>query len=171
MNIVPPFTTLRSSIAYQFAALRIRAWRDQFWMKLSGTTSKLLVFPESQQRLALNRKLIHLQSIRVEQIVGTLHPDSDFDHQFRPLNKHTLTRWVDTYLLHEKDGWSPILVHKVGEYYFVEDGLHRVSVARSIGMEFIEARVWEYSLYNKPVNHCWPAPCAEKSAANAYVTS
>jgi len=171
MNIVPSITTLRSYVAYQFSVLQMRAWRDQFWMRLSGASSELVVFPGSEQRLAFNRKLINLQNIHVDQIVGTLHTDTDFDHQFRPLKKHTLTRWVDAYLLHARDGWSPIIVHKVGEQYFVEDGRHRVSVARSLGMEFMEATVWEYSLHSRPVNNCQPARCAEKGAAKAYVTS
>lgn len=170
MNIVPSFTTLRSFISYQFLALRMRALRDQLWMKLSGAKSELVLFPGSNQRPSPNRKLIGIKDIRVAEIVGTLNTETDFDHQFRPLKKHTLTRWVNAYILHEQDGWSPIVVHKVGEQYFVEDGHHRVSVARSIGMEFMEATVWEYSHHSQYTEKCQPAKCPEKSSAKVYVT-
>jgi hypothetical protein len=40
-------------------------------------------------------------------------------------------------------GWLPIEVIKVGNDYFVVDGHHRTSVARSAGMAFIDAEVWE----------------------------
>ena len=37
----------------------------------------------------------------------------------------------------------PISVYSLGGYYFVRDGNHRVSVARSMGVEFIDAEVVE----------------------------
>ncbi len=37
----------------------------------------------------------------------------------------------------------PIKVYKVGDFYFVRDGNHRVSVARQLGMEFIDAEITE----------------------------
>ena len=168
MNILPSFTTLRSFISYQFSVLRLRAQRGQLWMKLSGMRSELLIFPGSARRLNLTRRLLGLKSIRVAEIVGTLNRATDFDHLFRPLKKHALSRWVNAYLLHERDGWSPIVVHKVGEQYFVEDGHHRVSVARSLGMEFMEATVWEYSYQEKPLNNCQPVGCVEKRSTEAY---
>jgi hypothetical protein len=41
-------------------------------------------------------------------------------------------------------GLPPIEVYQVGEGYFVSDGNHRVSVARQLGLEQLEAHVWEY---------------------------
>src|SRR5262249_36062617 len=42
----------------------------------------------------------------------------------------------------------PIEVYKVGAWYFIRDGHHRVSVAQQTGMRLIEAAVWEYSDLN-----------------------
>jgi hypothetical protein len=170
MNMVPSFTTLRSFISYQFAVLRMRALRYQFWTKLSRASSELAVFPGNNQRLSLSRNLIGIQNIRVDQIVGTLNRDTDFDHQFRPLKKHCLDRWVNAYILHEQDGWSPIIVHKIGKQYFVEDGHHRVSVARTIGMDFIDAKVWEHNTQHKYMDAGSSAKCTEKSSAKVYAT-
>lgn len=168
MNMVPSFTTLRSFVSYQFAMLRIRALHARFWAKLSGTPTELLPFP-GDGRVSPNRKLIGIKNIRVNQIIGTLNRDTDFDIHFRPLKKHTLTRWVNAYILHEQNGWSPIVVHKVRDEYFVEDGHHRVSVARALGMDFIEAKVWDYTQRNpKTKKYHWV--CAEKSSAKSFVT-
>jgi len=172
MNIYPSSTTLRSFLAYKFSTLRMNALRDSFWATLTKSKSMLEVFPGKVERFrfAASRKLIGVKNIHVADIVGTLNRDTDFDSQFRPLKKHTLNRWINAYILHDQDGWSPILVHKVGERYFVEDGHHRVSVARTIGMDFIEAKVWEYTAQSKHTDTCQPAKCTEKSSAKVYVT-
>lgn len=170
MNMLPSFTTLRSFISYQFSVLRMRALRDRIWSKLVGMPTELIIFPGDNARLSPNRKLLGVKNIRVADIVGTLNRESDFDSHFRPLKKHTSSRWVNAYLLREQDGWSPIIVHKVRDEYFVEDGHHRVSVARALGMDFIEARVWEYAQPAKTVNKCFPSSCGEKRPAKAYVT-
>jgi len=170
MNMYPSFTTLRSSVSYKFSELRMRALRDSYLKKLIGAESKLEVFPGKESGISPSRKLIGIKNIRVDQIVGTLYREADFDRQFRPLKKHTLERWVHAYIQHEHDGWSPIIVHKAGEQYFVEDGHHRVSVARALHVEFIEAQIWEHNVLNKSAAVCQPIQCTEKSPSKVYVT-
>jgi len=63
-----------------------------------------------------------------------------------------------------------IVVHKIGEQYYVEDGHHRVSVARSVGMVFIEAKIWEYSTIQKQPEFSYRMVCAEHSTWKSYVT-
>jgi len=46
-------------------------------------------------------------------------------------------------------GPPPVDLYKVGDSYFVKDGNHRVSVANQLGLEEIEAYVWEYP---EPIN-------------------
>jgi hypothetical protein len=38
----------------------------------------------------------------------------------------------------------PVRLYKLGDHYYVEDGNHRVSVARYQGVEWIEAEVTEF---------------------------
>lgn len=172
MNIVPTFTSLRSFASYLFSVLQMRARLDQFWAKLSGTNTEMSVFPgnDLHLRIAASLQLIGLQNIRVDQIAGTLHRTRDFDHHFRPLTKHSLERWVNTYILHEQDRWAPIVVHKIGQRYFVEDGHHRVSVARMIGMDFIDAKVWEHGTQSEHASACSRPKGAEKSSTKVYAT-
>jgi len=170
MNMVPTFTTLHGYFTYQFSVLRMRALRDRFWAKISGAPTELIIFPGDNARITLNRRLIGIHAIPVADIIGTFSRETDFDYQFRPLKKHTLRRWVNAYILHEQDGWAPIVVHKVREEYFVEDGHHRVSAARAMGLAFIDAKVWEYSRSNLLTEKCRPIRNAEKSSTKAYMS-
>ena len=171
MNIYPSFTNIRSFTAYNFSMLRMHALRDLFWAKLTDRSTKLAVLPEQERLDNPNRKLLGTRDIPVEKIIGTINRESDFDYHFRPLSKHLCNRWVNTFINLERDGWSSILVHKIGENYYVEDGHHRVSVARSIGMAFIEAKVWDYSIQLQQTEICQSMQCTEQSSAKVYASS
>jgi hypothetical protein len=168
MNLYPQLTNLRSSLVAKFNDLQTPARRDSIWARLTGQSTTLALFPEQTPQNNPNRKFIGLNEIQVEQIVGTLNRQGDFDHKFRPLKSYLRDRWVNAYLTFEKSGWEPILVHKIGDQYYVEDGHHRVSIARSLGMGFIQAKVWEYPVETKPTRKGQSARCPERSCAEAY---
>ena len=168
MNMYPHLTNIRSSLADKFYALQTPARRDSIWAKLFGQSTTLAIFPEEAPQKSPNRKFIGVQEIPVEQIVGTLNRQSDFDHKFRPLKSYLRDRWVNAYLSLENDNWTPIVVHKVGEQYYVEDGHHRVSVARSLGRTFIEAKIWEYPVQILQAKKCQSEPCTQRSSVKAY---
>ena len=170
MNIHPTFTNVRSFTAYQFSKLRMQGLLESVFAKLSGNYSALKIFPNSSHRRNHHQKNIGLNIIRLNEVVGTFDRRSDFDYKFRPLCKHLLGRWVNTYLSLERDGWPPILVHKIDNEYYVEDGHHRVSIARSVGMVYIEATVWEYCRDTKRKNDCHPQSYVERSCVRAYAT-
>src|SRR6266545_8320558 len=171
MNIYPYFTDIRSHLSHKFFTLRTSARRDSLWAKLIGKNTKLIIFPEEAPEKSPNRKFIGVQEIAIHEIIGTVSRQNDFDHQFRPLNKHLRERWVNVYLTLERDGWLPILVHKVGGHYYVEDGHHRVSIAQALGITFIQANVWEYPYpcLTKETKKCQPEPCLERSSAKVYI--
>jgi hypothetical protein len=168
MNIYPSFTDMRSHLSHQFFTLRTNARRDSLWAKLLGKNTKLAIFPDEAPEKSPNRKFLGLQEIPVNEIIGTISRQNDFDHQFRPLNKYLRERWVNVYITLARDGWSPILVHKVGDHYYVEDGHHRVSIAQALGMAFIQAKVWEYPCLVEEPRKCQPVPCPERSSAKVY---
>ena len=171
MNMYPPLTNIRSHLSDKFSALRRRAVRDTVLAKLIRKNAALALFPEQAPEKSPNRKFCGVEAIPIQQIIGTISRSKDFDHKFRPLKYYLRDRWINTYLSLEREGWSPILVHKVGEYYYVEDGHHRVSVAKLLGMEFIEAKVWDYPIHAKKAMGCPRAErCPERSSANVYAT-
>ncbi len=170
MNIYPHSTNVRSSITDQFYALQTPARRDAIWARLMGQSTRLATFPEQSPEKSPNRKYTGLQEIPVAQIVGTLNRDSDFDHKFRPLKSYLRDRWVNAYLALEHGDWPPVLVHKVGDHYYVEDGHHRISVARSLGMACIHAKVWDYSMVVKEAKKCERTPYSDGRRVEAYAT-
>ena len=85
-----------------------------------------------------------LQLVPMEKIVGSVGRTSDFDREFRPRNEHTRDRWKRVArIIHEGGALPPIELLKVGEFYFVVDGNHRVSVMREQGQLEVEAHVTE----------------------------
>lgn len=170
MNLYLPSIT-RRFLASKFSTLRMRALSDLFRAMRTGSKSAPDVFPGEAQRLSPSLKWIGLENIRVAEITGTFERQTDFDDQFRPLQKQTRERWINAYLRFMKNGWTPILVHKVGAQYFVDDGQHRVSVARCLGIESIIAEVWEYAFQSEDAEPCPDWPCLEQSSADTYATS
>ena len=88
-----------------------------------------------------------VQEIPLDRVVGSAAPAAktgDFDTAFMPVNRRTRDRWTRIYReMVEGDELPPIDVYKVGDDYYVIDGHHRVSVARSLGRATINARVVE----------------------------
>lgn len=90
--------------------------------------------------------------IPLDAIVGSVDKVRDFDRRFRPTSARSRQRW-EKLARASRTGEiiPPIDVYQVGDYYFVSDGHHRVSVARSMGLELIEARVTAVETFLAPV--------------------
>jgi hypothetical protein len=170
MSLNPTSANCYIMAANKFSELRARALHYSMLAKLTGKDTRLAVFPESVRRDHPNRKLTSVADIRIDQIVGTVSRDVDFDRDFRPLGKYLLERWVNIFVNLNPDNWSPILVHKVEEQYYVEDGHHRVSVARALGMLYIQARVWEYPEPQKKTVKPEQVQCQQRKLAEACAT-
>jgi hypothetical protein len=85
-----------------------------------------------------------VQEIPLCRIRGSENRTRDFDASFHPLRQHLRDRWIGLYTLMEQGReMPPVEVYQVGELYFVRDGHHRVSVARSLGWPVIRAHVVE----------------------------
>jgi hypothetical protein len=97
---------------------------------------------------ALGRVAEHdlgLQAIALESIVGTVNRrNSEFDRLFRPRSRRLQTRWQRIAAARRRgETMPPIDVYRIGELHFVQDGHHRVSVARALGDTTIDAHVRE----------------------------
>jgi hypothetical protein len=85
-------------------------------------------------------------TIEVERIRGSVCRACDLDADFLPLGSSLGQRWASIYAARQCGQSLPaVSVVQVGEVYYVRDGHHRVSVARLIGEEYIEAhvQVWQ----------------------------
>lgn len=90
--------------------------------------------------------------IPLDAIVGSVDRERDFDRRFRPTSARSRQRW-ERLARASRTGEEipPIEVYLVGDYYFVRDGHHRVSVARSLGIKLIEAHVTAIDTLLAPV--------------------
>ncbi|MDR3303454.1 MAG: transcriptional regulator [Treponema sp.] len=87
-----------------------------------------------------------MQVVPLDRIVGSEGRYHDFNKHFLPRVEHIRTRWqkVDQARLRDVT-LPPIQLYEIGGVYFVRDGNHRVSVARSQGGEVIDAEVTSLS--------------------------
>lgn len=104
---------------------------------------------------ALGRRSEHYVGTKViplDAIVGSVDKARDFDRRFRPTSAVNRQRW-ERLARASRTGEviPPIDVYQIGDYYFVRDGHHRVSVARSLGVDLIEARVTAIETFLAPV--------------------
>lgn len=136
---------LASRVRSDFQRARFQAFLNQVWSALAGRPGTLLSYQEVKEKLRISGPLYRgVQTVCVEQIVGSLNRYQQFDRAFLPRRDDTSERWqrVDR-AFYEDISLPPVVLYKVGEVYFVVDGHHRVSVARQQGQEFIEAEVRE----------------------------
>lgn len=83
-----------------------------------------------------------LEEVPIDRIVGSEGRYRDFDRGFLPRREHLKSRWarVDT-AYYDDVILPPVQLYLLGGAYFVRDGNHRISVARSRGQQFIDAEV------------------------------
>ncbi len=129
----------------EFRQARRKAWVEQMSARLAGRDSQLLPFETIRMLLRQHNPLYQgIQEIPVQRIVGSVGRYREFNRSFLPLGDSLKSRWVNVRALANKQGWPPIEVYQVSGVYFVKDGNHRASVARSMGMPTIEAHVWTF---------------------------
>ena len=105
------------------------------------------ILPFEEVVEALGRVSEHdlgLQTIPLDSIVGTVDRTKEFDRAFRPTSPRLRARWQRIAEAQRRgESFPPISVYRIGELHFVRDGHHRVSVARSLGRDDIDAYVTE----------------------------
>jgi hypothetical protein len=110
-----------------------------------GDVNVILPFEEVVQALGQRgERQLGLQVIDLDSIVGTVDRGRDFDRSFRPTSGRVRTRW-ERIATAQREGQAmpPIDVYRIGDMHFVKDGHHRVSVARAMGFDKIDAYVTE----------------------------
>jgi hypothetical protein len=146
------FMSVEVQAEVDFDRARRRAFFERVVARLRRECSRLLAFDEFVEgRLAHNRRRLGLREVEVSKIVGSVGRTAAFDRGFMPAKKNLAERWkrVDR-AFHRGLDLPPVRLYKMGDSYFVEDGNHRVSVARYQGVETIEADVTEvFPLYRE----------------------
>jgi hypothetical protein len=129
-----------------FRTQRARAQWGRLWSRLWGRSKEISCLVGEKGLSGRRGRRLGVQTVPIRKIRGSEGRCSDFDEHFRPLRKHTKRRWVNMCCAW-LDGvvMPPVDLVLVGDEYYVRDGHHRISVARALGQQHIEAEVtaWE----------------------------
>lgn len=144
------FMSLEEQVDVDFGRARRRSLIGRVADRIRGEPRALVAFdevrkttagraPASHNRLRLGRGVVE-----VSKIAGSVGRWREFDRRFMP-TRASAERWkrVDRAFLRGEE-LPPVSLYKLGDRYFVEDGNHRVSVARYHGVEMIEADITEF---------------------------
>lgn len=141
-DLYAPSKSADASARRDFQQARQQAALEELLARLTGQSTDLLCYPDIRDQLGIEDvRPGGLQDIPVDAIAGSVGRCSDFTRSFLPRQAIDERRWtmVETH----RTKWPPISVYQVGEVYFVQDGHHRVSVARQLGHSHIQAYVTE----------------------------
>ncbi|HSR34285.1 MAG TPA: hypothetical protein VLY63_27270 [Anaerolineae bacterium] len=144
---------LRDTTDLLYSSARDRGRRGMLWATLTGRSRCLLALEEVRQGSHVStteQSRLHAETrlVQIAQIVGSEGRCADFDCDFNPLHDHNRGRWLRIATANRRGTpLPPVDLVQVGDLYFVQDGHHRISVARALGQKHIEARVtvWHVS--------------------------
>ena len=131
---------------FALARRRARLHGLRRWLARSAGTGRLLPFEPARRLTGAYGGLRRGRStVEVARIVGSAGKHDQFDDEFMPLRGASPERWkrIDRAYRSGAD-LPPITLYKMDDDYFVQDGHHRVSVARFHRAEWIDADVTEF---------------------------
>lgn len=133
-----------SAIA-DFHRARSRADLKELLSRLTGESNQLLSYEEVRQKFQLQGGTERgVRDVPLDAIVGSVGRYTDFTKDFLPRGRVQAERWARVRMAASGlIGLPPIEVYQIGDVYFVQDGNHRVSVAREMGANYIQAYVTE----------------------------
>ena len=124
-----------------FARAHSRARWENFVNRIRRRPKTLLSFddlgadliPDSSERM---------KTVKLGDIVGSVGKSRFFTPTFKPRSPSLKRRWKNVFaLVNGLRGYEPIELYEVDDGYYVVDGHYRVSVARQLGYDTIQAKV------------------------------
>lgn len=131
---------------------RGRSYR--FWARLTRRATRLLDLEDTLQCSQVqNSTYAGLRAVCIACIKGTLGKSDVFDAAFHPVKESSRSRWLGIALENLRGrSLPPVDLVDVDGTYYVRDGHHRISVASSLGQDFIEAEITKMTL--TPSSNC-----------------
>ena len=125
----------------------LRKTRFNFFDRESKKIKEFSII-EKENQLS-NKIYLGVREVPLTKVVGTVEKAQDFDKDFNPLREESKGRWCSVYIKYLESGsLPPVILYKVREEYYVYDGNHRISVAKSLNFHSIEAEVYEFFSQN-----------------------
>ena len=160
MTAMIGYMNLDEQVDRDFGLARRRSMVARLAARLRGDPGrgKLPAFePVRRATRAENRRYLGPRTVEVSRIVGSVGRSGEFDRGFMPTTRAGAERWkrVDG-AFHGGVDLPPVTLYEICGGYFVEDGNHRVSVARFHGVEMMDAEVTRFYPLS-PACACDPA--------------
>ncbi len=113
---------------------------------LVGRRNTLVALAEAKEgEVCYGQRYLGTMQVPILAISGSVDRSQDFDGDFRPRGNHTRQRWVRVNQAFASNvSLPPVSLYKFGDFYFVKDGHHRISVARYRGAHYVDAEVTEF---------------------------
>ncbi len=126
-----------------FSRLRTRATFMRILSLLKPQNDEMLSLGDVRALLRPSSETYRgMKTIPIAKIVGSEGRYKDFNRAFLPRHDTMAKRWISVDVAHYRNVELPAInVFELGGVYFVRDGNHRVSVAKSRGAAFIDAEV------------------------------
>jgi len=122
-----------------FDKAHTRAMQNRLLAKLTGKTNELQTL---SHRPSAARRSNRLVVVSLSKIVGSESRSEDFDVWFNPLKQHNRERWISVAAARRTGVVLPAVeLVQDGNKYYVRDGHHRISVAKTMGQLEIEALI------------------------------
>jgi hypothetical protein len=143
------YMSLEEQVDADFSRARRRALLRQVRTRLrkDNASDGLLICFDDLGKIPGAPARVHrgMRTVPLSQIGGSVGRCSEFDGEFMPAKASVEERWkrIDR-AFHRGEELPAVSLYKVGSFYFVLDGHHRLSVASYHGAEWIDAEVSEF---------------------------
>ncbi|MCP4021915.1 MAG: ParB N-terminal domain-containing protein [Desulfobacteraceae bacterium] len=112
---------------------------------LNDETSIKSFADNQQMEEAYDERDLGVRAVPLDKIVGSVGRYRDFNRQFRLKKDRPSSRLEKVNeAFKKKITLPPIILYQIKNEYYVLDGNHRVSAAKKLGYEFIDARITEF---------------------------
>lgn len=146
------YMSLEEQVDVDFGRARRKAFLRRLVARLRRDPAPELLscFGEVRRKLgAVGGLRVGRGVVRVTDIVGSVGRCSEFDGTFLPASGRARTRWEHIDRVFQRgEELPPVSLYKIDDSYFVDDGNHRVSVARYHGVEWIDAEVTQFRAWS-----------------------
>jgi hypothetical protein len=149
VSIVAQFeTSINQGFVGQFRRAKFQGFIEKVWATLIGQPNNLVDVKTITRGKSIHScRYARSQTVRIQQIKGSEGRCQDFDRNFNPLKSHNQNRWVSIAGAWLNGTHLPAVdLIKIGDIYVVRDGHHRISVAKFMGCNFVDAHVTEWVL-------------------------
>ena len=132
----------------KFSKAHQKSWFNRFWAFFTHRSTQMLDLHRIETACSIrDRRYVGVRTVPIAQIRGSENRSEDFDIEFNPRHTRDQERWTGIAIAMLQDvALPPVELIQVGDNYFVRDGHHRISAARALGQEAIDAVVTLWTL-------------------------